>query len=217
MGSTFFTRQLLRQSAATVPVDMLVEDDLLAVHQRALDLAALHGAGTATEPQGIYGATGVNSVAINGNPTYAQLVSMITPIAEANGDVSRLAYMTTPRVATKLMVTEIFPGTPSGSPVWSGTVADGRVAGYRAGATNQVSSTLAADGVGPTPTPLSHHGLILGDWPGMTIGEWGMVELIADPYTRKKRGIIEVTSFQMVDIQLVRPELFTVGTGVLIS
>jgi hypothetical protein len=42
------------------------------------------------------------------------------------------------------------------------------------------------------------------------IGEWGALELIVDPYRLKKQGMIEVTSFQMVDVMVRRPTAFAV-------
>jgi len=47
------------------------------------------------------------------------------------------------------------------------------------------------------------HAIILGDFTQVVIGEWGVIDVVVDPYTPKKQNMIEVTTFQNVDI-LVR-------------
>jgi hypothetical protein len=44
----------------------------------------------------------------------------------------------------------------------------------------------------------------------LIIGEWGVLELLVDPYRLKKQGLIEVTSFMMADVGLRHPEAFAV-------
>jgi hypothetical protein len=44
--------------------------------------------------------------------------------------------------------------------------------------------------------------IIFGNWSELLIGEWGVLELITDPYAQKKKGNIEVTSFIMADINV---------------
>ena len=206
MGSTFYTRQLLRQ--AVIAVDALVEIDLVAVHARALDKAAIHGSGANNEPEGVYLATGVNAVDFAGPVTYPKIVEMETAIAEADGDVDSMAYLTTPGIRGAAKTTLTFPGAnaAAGGPIWTGSVREGMMNGYRAAASNQVRADLGA-----TPTP-ADHGLVFGDWASLMIGEWGILELIADPFTKKKQGIIEVTSFQMADVRFRHAEKFSKAT-----
>jgi hypothetical protein len=40
------------------------------------------------------------------------------------------------------------------------------------------------------------------------IGEWGALELVVDPFRLKKQGMIEITSFQMVDIAVRQAAAF---------
>jgi hypothetical protein len=47
------------------------------------------------------------------------------------------------------------------------------------------------------------------------IGEWGILEIITDPYAKKKQGMIEVTSFLLADIQLRHGESFCKATGLI--
>jgi len=201
MGTTSYTRQLLAQSSTNV--EQLVRRDFAAIHARALDRAALHGAGNATEPAGIYAIAGVNSHAVGGAPNFADIIDMQTMVAVDNALGGRMGWASTPGIAGKLMQTLVASAAGSAM-IWTGTFEDGRLGGYKAISSNQVSSTLGAG---------SEHGLIFGDWSSLMIGLWGALEIIVDPYAQKKRGIIEVTSFQMADIDVRHPESFVKGTG----
>jgi hypothetical protein len=39
--------------------------------------------------------------------------------------------------------------------------------------------------------------ILFGAFSQFVIGDWGMMEVIVDPYRLKKQGMIEVTSFAM--------------------
>jgi hypothetical protein len=92
--------------------------------------------------------------------------------------------------------------------IWTGNFQDGEIAGYKAAATNQVSKTLGAG---------SDHGLVFGNWNDVMIGLWQAMEVIVDPYSKKKRGLVELTSFQMGDVLLRRGVSFCKATGATIS
>ena len=75
--------------------------------------------------------------------------------------------------------------------------------GYKAGATNQVPSNLtkgAANGICSA--------LVFGDWSSLIIVDFGIMEMTVDPYSQKKKGLVEVTSLVMVDIGVRHPEAF---------
>ena len=67
-------------------------------------------------------------------------------------------------------------------------------------------------GSGGAPTGGTNHGLIYGNWADVLIGQFGgAMEMIVDPYSLKKQGLIEVTSFQMADVAIRHPGSFAVG------
>jgi HK97 family phage major capsid protein len=198
-STTSYSRQLLAQSA--VDVDGLVMNDLSEITALGIDLAALHGTG-APQPTGIYTATGVNSVAFGGSVTYEKLVAMETEVASDNADIGTMAYLATPQARGKGKITPELAGELS-QPIWRGN----EVNGYRAEVTNQLKKNL---GVGT-----NEHGLVFGVWSQLMIGEWGVLEIITDPYAKKKQGMIEVTSFIMVDVQLRHGESFCKATGLI--
>lgn len=198
MSNTRFTRQLLEQS--TPGVDRIVSEDLAADSALALDLAALHGTGAADDPTGIYSRGDVAAVAFGGQVTHAKVVEMETAVSVEDGDIDAesLAYLATPEVR------ETAKKTAKGESITQALWAEGRMNDYRAEVTNQLSKTLG-DGE-------DEHALVYGDWSQLVVGEWGL-ELIVDPYTLKRRGVIEVTSFLMADVTLRHGESFRKASG----
>jgi HK97 family phage major capsid protein len=196
-SSTSYSRQLLAQGV--VNIDNIVQNDLVQVKALAVDLAALFGTAANNQPRGIYNQSGVNSVAFGGAITYAKLVEMETDIVAANADNGVMAYLTTPEVRGKGKQTALLSNTLA-LPIWY----NGELNGYRAEVTNQMSKTLGGG---------SEHGIVFGVWSELLIGEWGAMEVITDPYRLKKQGMIEVTTFLMVDIAVRYPQAFSKGTG----
>ena len=209
MGSGFYSRQLLRQNA--IGIDSIVEKDLAAVHARGWDLAALFGTGSSNQPTGLWNQSGINSSAIDGVIDLPAVVDMETEIFADDADAEGMGYVTTPEIRGQAKQKEQFSSS-SGRPLWTGTGIEGEMNGYRALASNQVSKDVwnagAVDG---------RHGIFFGDWSQMLLGEWGVLELIVDPFSRKKEGVVEVTSFQMVDVQIAQPTAFVRGTGLVVA
>jgi hypothetical protein len=72
--------------------------------------------------------------------------------------------------------------------------------------TNQVPKT------GVRGSTSNNHALIFGVFATMVIGVWGSgFELVVDPFTLKKQGMIELTSFAMTDVVLKYPQAFVVA------
>lgn len=204
-GTTAFSRQLMAQSS--MDVEAFIRGDLAAAHALAWDVAVMHGAGSGNEPTGIYAAGSVNAVAMGGVPTFGKLIDMITEVLKDNALAGSLAFATTPGMAGKLAQTVIAASTDTNM-IWSGKLDNGTLAGYTARASNQVSAVLGGG---------SEHGLIFGNWSDALIGMWGALELVVDPYSLKKQGMIEVTSFQLCDIALRHPQSFCKATGATIA
>ena len=199
-STTSYSRQLLAQGA--INVDSLVANDLASINALEIDRASLHGTNAANQPEGIYAAAGVNSVAFGGTVSFDKLVDMETEIATDNADMETMAYLTTPGVKGKAKKTPELANTVNNA-IWR----NNEINGYRAEASNQVSKIL---GVGT-----NEHGIILAVWSELLFGEWGAMEIITDPYRLKKQGMIEVTTFNMVDIKRRHDEAFCKGTGLI--
>lgn len=204
-ATTAFSRQLMAQ--ASMDVEAFIRNDLAAVHALAWDVAVMHGTGSNNQPTGIYTASNVNAVAMGGVPTFGKLVDMVTEVLKDNALAGSLAFATTPGMAGKLAQTVVAASTDTRM-IWSGALDNGNLAGYKAIASNQVSAVLGGG---------SEHGLIFGNWADAMIGMWGALELVVDPYAKKKQGMIEVTSFQLCDVALRHVGSFCKATGATIA
>lgn len=201
-ASTSFSRQLLVSAlSGSVDAEQLVRDDLAIVHALAFDAAGIAGTGAANQPRGILNTAGIGAVAGGANgaaATYANMVDLETAVANANADVESMGYLTTPGQRGKLKQVAQLANTAN-IPVWH----DGEINGYRAEVSTQVPSNLVKGTSGAVC-----HAIVFGDYSQMIYGEWGVLELIVDPFRLKKQGMIETTSFQMGDVAIRQAAAF---------
>jgi len=206
IGASSFSREQLTLSSVDSELD--VKEDLSEGHALAVDLAGIHGKGSDGEPTGIYMATDVNIKAMGGVPTFGKLVDMIGAVADKNAHRGKLGFISTVLMAAKMMQTLVASSAGSNM-IWTGEITDGVMCGYPAYSTTQVSKTLGSGS--------DEHGLIFGDYGNGRIGFWGIMELVVDPYSKKKQGLIEVASHQMADIILRHGQSFCKATGAKIA
>ncbi|OGS01536.1 MAG: hypothetical protein A2V88_02610 [Elusimicrobia bacterium RBG_16_66_12] len=191
MGTTKYSRQLLAQApSGGVDIENMVRQDMADGHGLEFDRVGLHGTGTSGQPTGVFNAPDVLTTTLSAPPTWAEIVAFLSKIAAVNAPTANLGWITTPEAAGKFMSTPKDAALGVGY-LWEGTITEGRMGGYKAMATNQVSKLL---GTG------AQHGVVAGTWNECLIGMWGAMELLADPYAFKKQGLIEVASFQMGDL-----------------
>jgi HK97 family phage major capsid protein len=197
-----WTRRMVH--SAVPEMEGLARTDLAKQIALAMDYAALHGLGSSDQPTGIYAASGVNTVAMGGKPTYAKLIDMAAELGKDNALQGNLAFMTTPAMAGILAQTLVASSAGS-EMIWGGSMVQGKLIGINAYSTAQVSSTLAGG---------AEHGLVLGDFSQMIIGIWGGgVDILVDPYTDADRGRIRIVAHLDLDIALRHPESFCKATG----
>lgn len=207
-ASTSFSRQLLAQSS--LDVEALVRADIAYAHALALDAAAINGSGSSNQPSGILGTSGVNLVSLGTNGAAVDgntIIQMEQAVSSANADVAAMRLLTSPAVRGKLREQPILAGSTSGIPAWSQTGTDGvgNVGGYDAFVSNQVPSNLVKGSSGAICSAL-----IFGAWSSLVIAEFGVLEIIVDPYAKKRQGMIECTSFAMYDILAKYPQSFAI-------
>lgn len=207
--ATSVTRQALFSAASgNFPLQRIIEGDLAGVIAVALDLAALNGAGTSTEPLGVLQDTSVPVVAAgaNGAALGLALASQIKrEVAEANGDGPNTAWISNPRVREKAEQTAGIGGTASGSALWiDGSDGDGSMLGRRAIASTQVPRNLTK---GTASTVCS--ALAFGVFERMLIGMFGPgLELIVDPFELKLQNAISITAKLHCDVGNQYPAAF---------
>jgi len=200
VSATTFTRQLLVQS--TPSVDEIVAEDMAQASAVALDLAAVHGSGVDNEPLGLYNIDDVTEVDFAGPPTMGKVVEMETAVATQDGetDPETAGYLTTPEVRERAKLTE----EASGARLWL----DGTMNDHRAEATNQLSKELGAGS--------DEHAMVYGIWSELVVGEWGAIEILANPYTLAAKGLVQVTGFYLADVAPRHPESFCRAIGLVL-
>lgn len=209
-AATQFSRQMLAQSSEDV--EALAWDDILKVVALGLDLAAISGPGTASQPTGILSTTGIGAVTLGtagGAPTYEMCVDLETEITDDNADISAMGYIFTPRGAAKLKKTQQFSGT-NGIPVWTGTVHEGLLNGYNAAVTKQLPSTGTKGSVTGTL-----HSAIFGCMDQLLVGEWGAMEILTDPYTLGPQQV-KISTLLLADVLLRHPQAFAAVTDIVV-
>lgn len=209
-GNIPFTRQLLQQSS--IGIEAWARDELSIGHGLAIDRAVFHGRGNNGEPTGVYAAAGVNAANMTNFSTIVNiaggaLMGMISTIADQNADIGTLSWVTTPLMAGKLRVNLEFSAAGA-STIWTGPLRQGTMLGYTARTSTQVSKVMTA-GASPQPGSGAVHGMMFGNWADILLGLFGALEVVVDPYSNKKKGIIEVTTFQMADLLVRHGESFS--------
>lgn len=179
---TEISRQLTLQSSPDA--ESLVMADLARVVALAADVAALRGSGAGGEPMGIVNVSGIGSVS-GTSLAYAGILEFQSDVAANNVMPARGGYVTTPAVAA-LMMAEFVGGSGTETPVWAGNIWDGQMAGYRAMASNQMSSAT----------------MLFGDWSDLVWAEWGVLEIEVNPYASFQAGIIGVRAMYTMDVGL---------------
>src|SRR5262249_46462666 len=115
-------------------------------------------------------------------------------------DFGRLGYLTNSKVRAKLKKTQRFAGT-NGEPIWSvdqaGQAGMGVMNGNPSGVSNQVRSDLTK---GTSSGVCS--AIFYGNWTDLLIGEWGVLDVLVNPYTGADAGTVRVHVYQSTDIAL---------------
>lgn len=200
---TQFTRKLLLQS--TPDIEQIVRNDLSNVLAVELDRAAINGSGASNEPTGVLNTTGIGVVAIGTNggaPTWDHIVSLIGSVEQNN--VLGTGFLTNSKV--KAALSRTFKNSTYGEiPVWEyAENGEGRLAGYRALTSANVPSNLTKG----TGSNLS--AIVFGNFRDLIIGQWGVLDLLLDPYTLAASGGMQVRAMIDVDIAVRHPESFSV-------
>jgi len=206
-------RRLL--SVANFSVENMVRNRLFTKHALLWDRLGMFGTGASGEPQGVWFTSGVGSVAMGGAITFAKVVDLESAVTAANVESPNMAYILTPGAVGRAKQIPVISGAAAGF-IFTGKGTDGEMNGYRAGGTNQVPTTIN----GTTAiTGGSEHGIIFGDWSCLTYGSWGAFEFMVDSASAAVagKGQVIVTTNELADCVLDRPEAFAIGTGLTVA
>lgn len=187
---TDVTRQLMIQSS--MDVEALIRDDLAQAIALAIDLAGLEGSGASGQPTGILNTSGINSVTdfAAANPTFAEVVTLETALAEDNALMGNLAYILPASMYGALKTTEKASGTAQFVVEPGGTIN-----GYRSIVSNQGTAG----------------NLYFGNFSDLLVGFFGGLDLVVDPYTASTTGTVRVVALQSMDVAVRHAVSFAVG------
>lgn len=183
-----FTRQLLLQSS--VAIEALVRSDIATVLAIAVDLAGLYGTGAGGQPTGVANTAGIGAPGTFAAPvpTFGEVVSLETVVAQANALVNTLAYAVDTGMRGSLKTAEKFATT--GLTIWE---PGNTLNGHRTEVTNQIT-----DG-----------DVFFGNWSDLLQGAWGGLDVLIDPFTLSARGNTRVIAFWTTDFAVRHPASFS--------
>lgn len=212
--------------ASTSPdVEGLMRADFNRVRSLAVDEASLTGPVGGPGPQGLLNTSSLALITPTGTTmtsggkalSYQDFISFETATAVANADVSTSGWMLTPEVRGLAKGTQKFPGA-NAEPIWregkydpSG-LEDGPL-GYKAGITNQLPKNGTHAGV----TGAVLHAGIFGDWSQLVLADWGVVEVVYDPYTQAGAGAIVLTMRSLHDVAVRHIAAFAASVQIAVS
>ncbi|WP_342270608.1 phage major capsid protein [Rickettsia endosymbiont of Orchestes rusci] len=192
---TDFSRKLILQ--ASPDIENLVRDDLATTIALEIDRAAIMGNGLGAEPLGILNHN-INKVTIADEEQidWDKIVDLETAIAAKNADIGGLGYLCNAALRGHLKQTEKAEHTAQF--IWESKGADsgfGYLNGYKVGTTNQM----------PADT------LLFGNFADLIIGQWGVLDVLVDPYALGTSGGIRIRLMQDIDIAIRHAESFAVA------
>jgi len=198
-GYIDLSRKLMIQSSPSA--ESMFRNDLVNQIALAIDRVGINGGGS-NEPTGILQTTGIGSIAIGTNggaPTWASLVNLVREVSADNADVGALGFLSNPETLAKLRSTVRVASTDSQMLLGD----KNELFGHRVIGTNLVPNDLTK-GSGSNLSAM-----IFGNFSDVIIGEWGGVDVLADPFTNSSTGATRVTVFASVDVAVRHAESFS--------
>lgn len=194
------TRNMLMQS--TPDIDMIARGDLIAQMALGIDLAALSGSGSGGQPLGVGNTAGVGSVlgGTNGAQlTIDHLIDLETAVTFANAPEDSLAYLTNAKAVGLLKKAK----STTGQYLWTNNpngrrdATPGEINGYAVARSQQARSTLTKG----TASGICSE-VFFGAWSELVMGEWGVLEIVPNPYDAAvyKNGGVLLRALQSIDI-----------------
>ena len=191
---TAFSRNLALQSNPSI--EALLRDDIAAVVGLAVDKALLHGTAAAKQPVGILNVTGIQTASL-ATLSWAAIVAMLEKLGLEN--ITPNAVLTHAKAATKLQTT--LKNAANGAEY---LLQNGRVAELPAYITNQLDAKAGSPATGR---------VIAGDFSQIVIGEWGVTEILANPYAAGyyEKGDVQLRIMHTMDAVVRHPKAFVVA------
>jgi HK97 family phage major capsid protein/HK97 family phage prohead protease len=177
---TEVSHQLLSQS--TPDAESLLLSSIARDIGLAVDVAVLRGSGASGQPTGI-ATTGSIGAFTGTSLAAAGLLDAQADVAAANALYPGCGYVTTPAVAALLMARPELPSTGT-TRMWKGNMSQGSIFDFPAMSSAQMSSAT----------------MLFGWWPSVILAEWGVLELMVNPYSDFTRGLSAVRGWYTCDV-----------------
>ncbi len=188
-----YHRSLLIQGSLSV--DAMIANDSLNAAAVGKDNLIFNGLGNALEPLGLLKTDGVLSQSLAAGLSLPNVDSFIEKLEENNAAVlGEIKYLLSIKLKHKMKQT---PKIGATYPVFLMDDSD-KIGGYQAFATNQVAAKIMAAGI----------------WNQLVLGDYGVYEVLVDPFSKGKGGITEVTTFDAFDVAVKRPHAFVVSDDI---
>lgn len=207
------TRNMLMQG--TPDIDMLVRSDFIEQLALGVDVAALSGTGSSSQPLGITNQSGIGSVVGGTNGatlTIDNLIDLETAVMAANASGSMAYLMNSKTVGwTKKQKSSTGQYLWSGSAIGQRAGTPGEINGYPVVSSNQARSNLTKG----TASGICSE-VFFGNWSELIIGEWGVLEVMPNPYgTGFSAGDLEIRALQSIDLGVRHAASFAVMSDAL--
>jgi hypothetical protein len=177
---TELSHQLLQQSSPDA--EQLVLSSIARDIALAVDVGILRGSGASGQPTGIVNTGGIG--AFTGTSLAAPgILNAQGDVAAANALYPGCGYVTTPAVAELLMQRPELPSTGT-TRLWKGNMLEGSMFDLPALSSAQMLSATA----------------LFGWWPSVVLGEWGVLELMTNPFSDFTRGLTAVRGWYTCDV-----------------
>lgn len=214
-AKSFLSRNLIKQTSFAV--ENFVRQELIKSIALGIDAAALYGDGKSGNPTGIACQSGIHQLVGGENGaqiTFDHLIDMETKVADSNADVSSMAYVANAVTIGALKKIKDDNKNYIWKPITDAVKnkIPGEVNGYPVARSNQVRKNLTK---GTSEGICSE--IYFGNWADLIIGEWGVVEILPNPYsdTAYDNGGVELRALQSLDIAVRHPESFCVFSDAL--
>ena len=196
-GVVDISKKLLLQTSFNVEAYIIEQINI--AYGNAVMTAALNGSGDA--PTGLYSLITTNINTTAGALTHDTVVNLEGLIDAADATNVSRGYLSDTKVRAKAKVTKLDTG--SGLFLTDGN----EMNGYK-----YMTTTLM-----PTLETASKHPIVFGDWNQMTVGYWGALSIIVDPYTQAASSKVRLIIEGFSDVAITNEKAFAINKVVTIA
>lgn len=204
--------KLLMLAASNPEVENMIMGDMEMQLQLAIDLAALRGAGSSSEPRGIANTSNINTLALGTDGDYFDFDNVLDMEGELDDDNAlrgKLAFITHGKIKRKLKKTKIaqYSGDTGGQyvvfPMSEQNMKD--AIGYDMLTTTQIPTNLEKGSSGAICSEV-----YFGNFDDLIIGQWGGMDIAKSDSagTAFEENRTKIRIIQSVDVTVRHPESF---------